>query len=129
MSTLGYGIYKTNQTNADDPRDVEYRLLAQVTTALLKARENPEDVKARVAAAMWNRDIWAALRQDLMNENNKLPQALRASLVSISLWVDKETMRLMDGSGDLEATIEINRNIMAGLKPESAADEAPPKAS
>jgi len=129
MSSAGYSVYKSAQTNKDDPRDVEYRLLAQVTSALIKARENPQDVKERVQAAKWNRDVWAAFRQDLMSDNNQLPQDLRASLVSISLWVDKETLAIMDGRGDIDAAIEINRNIMAGLKPESSGEEQTPQTS
>ncbi len=123
MSNTGYNTYQSAQTNKDDPRDIEYRLLAQVTTALIKSRENPTDTKQRVDAAKWNRDVWAAFRQDLTSDYNKLPQDLRAALVSISLWVDKETLQIMDGKGDIDAAIEINRNIMAGLKPESAHDQ------
>ena len=118
MSYAGYTVYKSAQTNKDDPRDLEYRLLAQVTGALIKARDDFANVKDRVAAAKWTRDIWSALRQDLVSENNQLPKELRASLVSISLWIEKEALRVMDGSGDINALIDVNRNIMAGLKPE-----------
>jgi flagellar protein FlaF len=119
MSSAGYTVYKSVQTNKDDPRDLEYRLLAQVTGALIQVRDNNLGAKERVAAAKWNRDIWSALRQDLMNENNQLPKELRASLVSISLWIEKEALRVMEGSGDINAMIDVNRNIMAGLKPKT----------
>src|SRR5262245_58829876 len=119
MANTGYNTYKSTQKSTDDPRDLEYRLLAQVTGALIHAREHADIVRERVDAAKWNRDVWAAFRQDLTHEHNKLPKDLRASLVSISLWIEKEAMRVMNGSGDLDALIDINRNIMAGLKPET----------
>lgn len=123
MSYNGYAAYNNAQTQSVDARDVEYRLLAQVTSALLRARENPDDVRPRLEAAMWNRNVWSALRVDLSSEDNQLPKELRASLISVSLWIEKETMAVMDGKGDLDAIIDINRNIMAGLKPEFAQED------
>lgn len=123
MSYNGYATYHSTQNQSVDPRDVEYRLLAQVTGALMRARENPNDVKPRLEAALWNRNIWSALRVDLSSEGNQLPEALRASLISVSLWIEKETMAVMDGKGDIDAIIDINRNIMAGLKPDTSPDE------
>lgn len=123
MSYNGYAAYNNAHTQSVDARDVEYRLLAQVTSALLRARDNPNEVKPRLEAALWNRNVWSALRVDLTSDENQLPKELRASLISVSLWIEKETMAIMDGKGDLDAIIDINRNIMAGLKPENSADE------
>jgi flagellar biosynthesis activator protein FlaF len=125
MSYNGYTAYKSVQNKTEDPRDIEYRLLAQVTGALIKGRDNPKEFKARVEAILWNRDVWSALRVDLSAEDNALPNALRASLISVSIWIEKETYALLDGKGDLDAVIEINRNIMAGLKPENAQEASP----
>jgi flagellar protein FlaF len=131
MSSNGYAVYKTaTQSAATDPRDIEYRLLAQVTAAMIKARETADsDFKAVVEAVSWNRDVWAALRQDLMADTNALPKDLRASLVSVSLWIERETSAVMNKEGDIDAMIDINRNIMAGLKPEHAHEDAPTQAS
>jgi flagellar biosynthesis activator protein FlaF len=123
MSSQGYTAYKTAQKKSDDPRDVEYSLLAQVTAALRTARTSTE-IKTKVDAVLWNRDVWSALRQDLVDESNQLPKQLRASLISVSLWIEKETHAVMDGAGDIDALIDINRNIMAGLKPEFALEDA-----
>lgn len=118
----GYAAYTAAQTQTVDARDVEYRLLAKVTTALMQSRDNPKDTKQRLEAAMWNRNVWSALRVDLSSEGNQLPESLRASLISVSLWIEKETSAIMSGADDLDALIDINRNIMAGLKPESHED-------
>lgn len=123
MALNGYNAYKTAQTKGDDPRDTEYRLLAQATAALIKARDNPKDVKFRAENLFWNRSIWAALRTDLKSDYNQLPAELKKSLISLSIWVERETMDAMDGKTSLDALIEVNRNIMAGLKPESLKDE------
>lgn len=129
MSSAGYATYKTAQTKTDDPRDLEYRLLAQVTAAMMRAKNQHDNVKDLVSAVLWNRDVWSALRQDLMLDSNQLPKDLRASLVSVSLWIEKETTAVMDHKGDLDALIDINRNIMAGLKPEHAQESVEAQAA
>ena len=121
----GYGAYKSVQNTTENPRDIEYRLLAQVTASLMAARENPKDFTKRVEAILWNRDVWSALRVDLSDTENQLPKQLRASLISISLWMEKETRALLDNRGDMDAMIDINRNIMAGLKPDNGDSNEP----
>lgn len=122
MSDQGYNAYQTAQNSANDPRDVEYRLLAKVTAGLLKAKDDMSNTKLRVEAALYNREVWSALRLDLSDENNQLPKELRASLISISLWIERETTAVLDNEGDIDALIEVNQNIMAGLKPEKSSD-------
>ncbi len=126
MTNDGYSAYTQVQNKTGNARDVEYRLLAQVTHDLSEALKTPSDVKKRVTAALRNRDVWSALRLDLSNENNALPKELRASLVSLSLWIERETSEVIDGTGDIDALIEVNRNIMAGLKPEKEEEKKNP---
>jgi flagellar protein FlaF len=124
MMSNGYTVYNSAQSKTVDARDIEYSLLAQVTSALIQAREKPEDLKGRLEAALWNRNVWSALRIDLLSEENQLPKQLRASLISVSLWIEKECMSIMrNDTQDMESLISINRNIMAGLKPEFAQDD------
>lgn len=118
----GYAAYNAAQTQTHDARDIEYRLLAQVTSAMMRARENPSEIKPKLEAVLWNRNVWSALRVDLSSDGNRLPRELRASLISVSIWIEKETQQVMAGGGDLDALIDINRNIMAGLKPETTAE-------
>lgn len=122
---MGYTAYKASQQQNQDTRDVEYRLLAQVTAALIAAKEKNAayELREKLDAILWNRDVWSALRVDLSSDGNGLPKELRASLISIAIWVEKESLRLLDGNGDIDALIDVNRNIMAGLKPHSDADD------
>lgn len=124
MSYNGYSAYKTAQTTSNDGRDIEYRLLAQVTAALMRARDNAaNDIREKMDAILWNSSVWSALRVDLSSEDNRLPKELRSSLISLSLWVDRETHAIMDGTGDIDALIDVNRNIMAGLKPQTEEEQ------
>jgi flagellar protein FlaF len=107
---MGYTAYRASQQQTQDTRDVEYRLLAQVTAALIAAKEKTAayELREKLDAVLWNRDVWAALRVDLSSEGNNLPKELRASLISIAIWIEKESLRLLDGKGDIDAVIDVN---------------------
>jgi flagellar protein FlaF len=106
------------QKAAESARDIEYRLLGQVTASLIEASREGTKANKRVDALIWNRDIWAAFRLDLSHPENGLPEEIRKQLISLSHWVDKETFQVMEGLSDFETLIDINKNIMAGLKHE-----------
>lgn len=117
MSLNAYNAYKRVQNTVDSPRSIEYRLLGQVTAALLDAQNHPKDAPKRVDAVLWNKSIWSAFRVDLVGADNKLPKDLKARLISLSIWVDRETFDILDNKSDLQAIIDVNKLIMEGLKP------------
>ncbi|WP_372707101.1 flagellar biosynthesis regulator FlaF [Brevundimonas sp.] len=108
--------YKTAATRAENPREMEYRLFGQVTRALLHASTvDPTDIATRIDALDWNRRLWSALATDCANPDNAMDKALRARIISISLFVSKHSSVVMRGDDDFEALIDINRMIMQGL--------------
>ena len=113
----GYNAYAQTQNVTEDPRHTEYRLLAQVTGALIKARDGKGRLQEKIEALLWNQRVWEVFMADLMDAGNALPQALKAQLVSLAIWVVKETNAVLDDSGDIDALIAVNRNIMDGLRP------------
>ena len=63
------------------------------------------------------RTLWAVFLEDLNNPDNARPEALRAGLISIGIWVNKEIDRVRSGATrDLTPLIEINQIIRDGLK-------------
>ena len=62
------------------------------------------------------RRLWAVFIEDLGNPENALPEPMRAGLISIGIWVNKEIDRVRSGAtGDLTPLIEINEIIRNGL--------------
>lgn len=125
-----YDAYKRTIKQTAAPRDVEYRLLAQVTAALMKAkdlREGSERDPRRMAGVMdalnWNNQVWDAFVEDVGTEGNMLPRELRAAIVSLGIWVTRETNLVTSGECDIDALIAVNRAIMRGLNPGLAARE------
>jgi flagellar biosynthesis regulator FlaF len=113
---MSHVAYKQVQNVTEDPRAVEYRLLGQVTAELIAAAEDKKNSVRRNAALQWNRQVWAAFRLDLVGEDNKLAADLKAKLISLSFFVDRETVDILFDRTDFNNLIEINRNIMKGLQ-------------
>lgn len=113
--------YQQAATRAESPREMEYRLFAQVTRALMEAAAlDPSQVGRRADALDWNRRMWAALGADCSHADNKLPPQLRASFISLSIWVDKHTSLVIRNKEEIEPLIEVNRMIMQGLASQGA---------
>jgi flagellar protein FlaF len=117
--------YKTAATRAENPREMEYRLFGQVTRALMHASTvDPGDLATRIDALDWNRRLWSTLATDCASPDNAMDKALRARIISISLFVSKHSSAVMRGEDDFEALIDINKMIMQGLAGPGAAEAA-----
>ena len=108
--------YKQASTRTESPREMEYRLFGQVTRALMHAGTvNKSDFKTRIDALDWNRRLWSTLATDCADPGNAMPMALRAQIISISIFVGKHSSVVMRGEDNFDVLIDINRSIMQGL--------------
>jgi flagellar protein FlaF len=101
----------------ENPRDIEYRVFEKVTSALELALVPGAHFTQRIQAVHDNRALWQALACDLADDNNAFPQDLRARLVSLAIWVTRESSLVNDDDAPLRAMIDVNRCIMQGLRP------------
>lgn len=131
----GIDAYRKTINQTATSRDTEYRLLAQVTSELIKAIGNKDGAgndptkMSQVASALnWNKQVWDVFVEDCGTAGNQLPRDLRAAIVSLGIWVTKETALALEGEGDIDSLVAVNRDIMKGLKPSPAAEnQAAPK--
>jgi flagellar biosynthesis activator protein FlaF len=63
----------------------------------------------------WNRRLWSALATDCADPGNRLPQVVRARIISLSLWVGRHTSAVMRREEEIEPLIDINRMMMQAL--------------
>jgi flagellar protein FlaF len=115
--------YQQAAQRAETPRDVEYRLFAQVTRALIDVKSTPrEDIRAWIDILHWNRRVWAALADDCAQQDNALPESTRAQIISLSLFVHRTTSQVMRREAEIDVLIDLNRTMMQGLsgRPEAA---------
>jgi len=133
-ATQAYG-----QTAAiGDQRAMEGRVLLKAASKLeelsrrLQAGETPT-VAETGETLEYNQKLWQLFVSDARNEDHPLPQEIKNNIASLALFMFKRTLEVMaDPKAEkLQAMIEINRNIAAGLmktvKPLPGAKEEPEK--
>ncbi|MFS2318274.1 flagellar biosynthesis regulator FlaF [Maricaulis sp. D1M11] len=117
--------YQAAATRSEDPRSTEYRLFAQVTRALMAAKAaDKHDIATRGDALDWNRRVWTNFATDCASEGNQLPENLRASIISLSIFISRHTTVAMRDNTALDDLIDLNRTIMQGLAPAGSTSAA-----
>lgn len=118
---MGLQAYQRAAQRAENPRDAEYRLFGQVTRALIDAQATEDaDLKGRMDALDWNRRLWSALATDCGDPGNVLAPPLRAQIISLSLWVGRQTSTAVRRREEIEPLIDLNRMMMQGLSGQAA---------
>lgn len=116
---MSYQAYQKTSARTEDPRNTEYRLMGEVTRDLLQARDfGPDRLKEKSEILDRNRRVWMSFAADCASQHNQLPDQLRAGIISLSMFVSRETSEAMRGNGDMDTLIEINKMIMQGLAPQ-----------
>ena len=99
-----------------DPRRTEIAAFEKATVSLKnnhsKAHTDPEFLKALNN----NKLLWKTLENDLTSRDNKLPDALKAKLISVAMWVDRHSCLVEKGEAKLGSLIEVNESIIKGLE-------------
>jgi len=91
-------------------RDQEADVFRRATGALMVARD--QGTMPRVRAIADNRRLWLTVNDLMRDPLNPLPQALRASIISVGLALQREMDR---ETPDFDFLIAVNENIAAGL--------------
>jgi flagellar protein FlaF len=79
-------------------------------------KEQSFSIEDQVQSLLYVRRLWTIFIEDLAHPENGLPEQLRADIISIGLWVVKETDRLREErSNDVMQLVEINRLIRDAL--------------
>lgn len=104
----------------DDPkelRDRERKAIEMSIDALRKAEAKGVRSIETVEALHFTQSLWSVLIEDLGRPENDLPDELRASLISIGLWIIRETGEIRQRkSENLCGLIEVSETILGGLK-------------
>lgn len=128
MTQPNHIAYQRAQKLAITPSGAESAALSRAAGLLDRAKGAVDDFPAFTAALSFNQLFWTVLQADLALAGNGLSGELKSDLLSLSLFVDKQTVKaLADPRPEhLDVLIEINRNIALGLRAqEGSPREAP----
>jgi flagellar protein FlaF len=115
--------YAATQEQVEDPRAAELRMLSRVTGMLLEGAKRGG--RFLTEACFYNRKLWTIFQTDLVDPGNQLPDAVKANLISLAIWVQKYTGEVLDGA-PVQPLIDVNRSIMEGLRPAALPPTATP---
>ncbi|PHK93677.1 flaF protein [Pseudoroseomonas rhizosphaerae] len=107
----------------ENPRDIEYRVLARATSLLEEANRPGAGPAALPGAIHENRMVWTTFAVDLASQDNGWDDGMKARLLSLTHWVLAESDRVLRDRRSPQALCDVNRAVMAGLNP--APDTAP----
>ncbi|QKV19624.1 flagellar biosynthesis regulator FlaF [Oricola thermophila] len=101
----------------DQARDRERQLFDRSIELLTRASEAGVKSFACVEAIHFTIRLWTALMEDLASDDNALPKELRASLISIGIWVLREAEAIRKGeSENIDGLLEIAKIIRGGVE-------------
>lgn len=117
--------YQNVQDQVTDPRRIEI-MVFQRCNALLNAAANARAdgvddadplaaIKCEAQALFEQNRLWISLLSDLASDDNQLPGAMRAQLISLGLWSCRYTDDVRKHKAPFEPLIALNNQIIAGL--------------
>lgn len=125
MSQDKVQAYAQTQRSAMSPREIEAMAFTKAALMLDEAKGRLDDYDAYAAALKFNQLLWTIIQADIVDKENQLPPALKANILSLSIFVDKQTIKSLANvnAANLDSLININKNLAEGLmmKPEDAA--------
>lgn len=98
------------------PREIEYQLVSRITADLRRHTAADSDYPAFVKALHDNLTFWRTVAFAVMDDDNALPDQLRAQLFYLFEFVNDHTPKVWRGDADAAVLIDINKAIMGGLK-------------
>ncbi|MBL42359.1 MAG: hypothetical protein CMM49_06865 [Rhodospirillaceae bacterium] len=98
-----------------DARKTEIEAFEKATQSLIKNKEKEITNQSFIEAIELNKLLWRTLETDLASKENQLPDALKAKLISVAMWVEKHSLLAEKGEAKVDSLIEVNQSIVKGL--------------
>ena len=128
MSQQKIEAYAQTQRSSMTPREIEAMAFTKAALKLEEAKEKLDDYDSYASSLKFNQLLWTIIQADVVDKENKLPPQIKANILSLSIFVDKQTIKaLANTSGQhLDVLININKNLAEGLMAKSDASEETP---
>lgn len=102
-------------------REMDAAAFSQAAYVLDQAKQKLGDKELCERALKYNQLLWTIIEADVAAGDNTLPDEVKANLMSLGIFVDKQTTKgLIDADEELfDSLININLNISEGLMEEA----------
>jgi flagellar protein FlaF len=118
MSSAALQAYARAAQRIASPRDIEAQALLKAARQLQDVMTNWEQTDAGLTEAlMFNRKLWSIFLSDALRDENPEQVSIRQNIANIGIFVMTQSaaLQLKPEVERLQALIDINRNIAAGL--------------
>ncbi|WBU64303.1 flagellar biosynthesis regulator FlaF [Paracoccus aerodenitrificans] len=116
MNAFTSGGYGSALAKVETHRDAEARLLSRINNNLLCSMKHiADDYSAFVKALHENDQFWRQIATDLADDGNRLPEELRATLISLAGFVVGHSASVRRGSASIQPLVDLNKSIIRGL--------------
>lgn len=111
------GSYAQHQQTGESIRETEARALLNCASRLSAAQDINNGYEYYLDAIKHNQELWTLFQVLLADPQNPLPRDLKITLLNLSRYVDKVSLRASaEYNPDmLSSLIDINKQIAAGL--------------
>lgn len=128
MAANPLDAYKQVDRTTQTGRELEASVLVKAAMAIKECQDNWDAANRDEMlhlALKYNQMIWSIFQGELAQGTNPLPHKLREDLLSLSAFVDKQSIQALAFPSQQKLTIliNINMNIAAGLR--ASAGETP----
>lgn len=115
MYQFSYAEIETD--SVADARDRERQLFDRSIRLLQGAKVAGVNSNETTEAIHFMSRVWTSFMEDLASPDNALPKELRASLISIGLWLLREAEAVRQGrSNNFDGLIEVSQIIRDGIQ-------------
>ena len=128
MQNQALSAYNKVSKQTATPRQLESNLLAKSAAQFQRIRDNWDDGRAELEdAMMFNRRLWTVFMTSVTREDSPLPYAIRQNIANLGIFIMNRQLELLTKpeAQKLDALININREVAAGLRAAAPRDEHP----
>lgn len=112
-----FSYAEIQQDDVAEAKGRERQLLDRSIELLVEAKEKGAGTRQAIDALYFVRRIWVRFVEDLGSSGNELDVDLRANLISVGIWILKESEKIRRGeSENFGGIIDVTRIIRDGLK-------------
>jgi flagellar protein FlaF len=96
---------------------MEYDVIARITHRLKDAAQQGKLGFAALAEAIHeNRSLWTYLAVSVADDDNELPQQLRAQIFYLAEFTRQHSSKVLKGEASVRPLLEVNTAILRGLR-------------
>ena len=117
MSQDKIQAYAQTQRSSMAPREIEAMAFTKAALMMEEAKDHLDDYDAYASSLKFNQLLWTIIQADVVDKENELPPQIKANILSLSIFVDKQTIKALANARkqNLDVLININKNLAEGL--------------